>query len=298
MKLDKRIIDRRVNLLEKAGIVFKCNVNVGKDIKASELEKQFDRVVLCCGASNPRNIDVKGRDAKGIYFAVDFLKSTTKSLWDNGLKEGTYISAKGKDVIVIGGGDTGNDCVGTCIRHGCKSIPQLEMMPKAPDERAESNPGPQWPLGCKTDYGQEEAIALMGEDPRMFQRAVTECVMDKRGKLKAVMVAETRPEADPVTGRVTWVPVEGTEEKIKADYLFIAAGFAGADPQVCDTLGVELDKRSNAKTADSDDYQTSSERVFTAGDVHRGQSLVVWAIAEGRAAAKAVDLSLMGYTNL
>lgn len=174
MKLEKQIIDRKIAVMEEEGITFVTGKDVGKDSKPKELLAEYDAVVLACGASNPRDIKAPGREAKGIYFAVDFLTSTTKSLLDNGLKEGTFISAKDKDVIVIGGGDTGNDCVGTCMRHGCKSIAQLEMMPKAPDERTESNPWPQWPLVCKTDYGQEEAIAVFGHDPRIYTTTVKE----------------------------------------------------------------------------------------------------------------------------
>ena len=184
MKLEKQIIDRKVAVLEEEGIEFRTGCNVGKDVKAAEILKEFDRVILACGASNPRDIKAPGRDAEGIYFAVDFLKSTTKALWANDmkLKDGTYISAKGKRVIVIGGGDTGNDCVGTSIRHGAKSVVQLEMMPKAPDTRTELNPWPEWPRVCKTDYGQQEAIAVFGSDPRVYTTTVKEFIKDKKRK--------------------------------------------------------------------------------------------------------------------
>ena len=185
MKLEKQIIDRKIAIMEEEGITFVTGCNIGKDKKAATLLKEFDRVILCCGASNPRDIKVPGRDAKGIYFAVDFLKSTTKALWANKmqLKDGTYISAKGKKVMVIGGGDTGNDCVGTSMRHGAKSVLQLEMMPKAPDERTEMNPWPEWPRICKTDYGQQEAIAVFGKDPREYQTTVKEFKKDKDGNV-------------------------------------------------------------------------------------------------------------------
>ena len=212
MKLEKQIIDRKIAVMEEEGITFKTNVDVGKDIKPKELLAEYDAVILACGASNPRDIQAPGREAKGIYFAVDFLTSTTKSLWDNGLKEGTFISAKDKDVIVIGGGDTGNDCVGTCMRHGCKSITQLEMMPKAPDERRESNPWPQWPLVCKTDYGQEEAIAVFGHDPRIYTTTVKEFKKDRSGNLKSVILVSLESKTDEKTGRRMMVPVEGTEK--------------------------------------------------------------------------------------
>ena len=187
MKLEKTIIERRLDVMREEGITFRTSVNVGKDISFEELNKEFDRIVLACGASNPRDIKAEGRDANGIYFAVDFLKSTTKALLDNGLTEG-YISAKGKNVLVIGGGDTGNDCVGTCVRHGAKSILQLEMMPKLPDTRAENNPWPEWPRVCKTDYGQEEAAAVFGKDPREYQTTVKEFIKDNNGDLKAVVL--------------------------------------------------------------------------------------------------------------
>ena len=187
MKLEKRIVERRVKLMEEEGITFVTGVNVGKDIKAAKLLADYDAVVLACGSSNPRDIKAPGREAKGIYFAVDFLKATTKSLLDSNLADGKYISAKGKNVVVIGGGDTGNDCVGTAIRQGCASVVQLEMMPKLPDARAEDNPWPQWPRVCKTDYGQEEAIALFGHDPRLYQTTVKEFVADKAGNLQKVV---------------------------------------------------------------------------------------------------------------
>ena len=213
MKLEKQIIDRKIAVMEEEGITFVTGKDVGKDSKPKELLAEYDAVVLACGASNPRDIKAPGREAKGIYFAVDFLTSTTKSLLDNGLKEGTFISAKDKDVIVIGGGDTGNDCVGTCMRHGCKSITQLEMMPKAPDERTESNPWPQWPLVCKTDYGQEEAIAVFGHDPRIYTTTVKEFKKDRSGNLKSAILVSLESKVDEKTKRRVMVPVEGTEKE-------------------------------------------------------------------------------------
>lgn len=186
MKLDKRIVERKVKVMEAEGVSFMTCVDVGKDLKAEKLLKDFDRVILACGASNPRDINVPGRDAKGIYFAVDFLRANTKNLLDSA--DGSFVSTKDKNVVIIGGGDTGNDCVGTSIRHGCKSVTQIEMMPKAPDTRAENNPWPQWPKVCKTDYGQEEAIAVFGSDPRIYESTVKEFVKDKDGNLKAVKI--------------------------------------------------------------------------------------------------------------
>ena len=407
MKLDKSVIDRRVDLMKAEGIEFVTNADIGKDVKADKLLKEFDRVLLCCGAANPRDIKAEGRDAKGIYFAVDFLTSVTKSLLDSNFEDHAYIDAKGKHVVVIGGGDTGNDCVGTSIRLGAKSVTQLEMMPKAPDQRAENNPWPEWPKICKTDYGQEEAIAVFGHDPRIYQTTVTEFIKNKKGEVcqiktvkltpkkdeksgrmmmvpvegteeilpadlvliaasirlgaKSVTQLEMMPKApdqraennpwpewpkicktdygqeeaiavfghdpriyqttvtefiknkkgevcqiktvkltpkkDEKSGRMMMVPVEGTEEILPADLVLIAAGFLGSQKYVTDAFKVEVNQRTNVKTDDGK-YQTTKENVFTAGDMHRGQSLVVWAIREGREAAKAVDESLMGYTNL
>ena len=297
MKLEKQIIDRRIDIMKEEGIEFRTEVNVGKDVKAADLLKEYDRVVLACGASNPRDIKVPGRDANGIYFAVDFLKSTTKALLDNGLKEGTYISAKGKNVMVIGGGDTGNDCVGTSIRHGAKSVLQLEMMPKLPDERTEDNPWPQWPRVCKTDYGQEEAIDVFGNDPRVYQTTVKEFIKDKKGNLKGAVLVKLNPEKDKKTGRMIMKEVEGSEYKVDVDLVLIAAGFLGSESYVTKAFGVETDPRSNVATA-AGSHKTNVDNVFVTGDMHRGQSLVVWAIREGRDAASEVDESLMGYTNI
>ena len=297
MKLDKKVIDRRLELMEAEGIEFVTNANVGENVSAEKLMKEYDAVVLACGASNPRDINVPGRDAKGIYFAVDFLTATTKSLLDSGFADKKFIPAKGKHVIVIGGGDTGNDCVGTCIRLGAASVTQLEMMPKAPDKRAQNNPWPQWPRVCKTDYGQQEAIALWGHDPRLYTTTVTEFVKNKNGEVCQAKLVKLQSKKDEKTGRMMMVPVEGTEEVVKADLVLIAAGFLGSQKYVTDAFKVAVNGRTNVETA-PDKYVTSVPKVFTAGDMHRGQSLVVWAIREGREAAKAVDEYLMGYTNL
>lgn len=299
MKLEKQIIDRKIAVMEEEGITFVTNCNVGKDKKATELLKEFDRVVLCCGASNPRNIKAPGRDAKGIYFAVDFLKATTKSLWaHNGkLVDGTYISAKDKHVIVIGGGDTGNDCVGTSMRHGAKSVLQVEMMPKSPDTRAENNPWPEWPRICKTDYGQEEAAAVFGHDPRVYETTVKEFIKDKEGKLCKVVLVKLASKKDEKTGRMKMTEIPGSEYTVPADLVLIAAGFLGSEAYVTKAFGVEVNARTNVATPEGE-YCTGTEKVFTAGDMHRGQSLVVWAIREGREAAREVDFSLMGYTNI
>ena len=297
MKLEKQVIDRRVALMEAEGIEFVTNANIGVDISAEQLLKEYDRVVLCCGASNPRDINVPGRDAKGIYFAVDFLKATTKSLLDSNFEDQKFIPAKGKKVMVIGGGDTGNDCVGTSIRLGAASVIQLEMMPKPSETRTPSNPWPQWPRVLKTDYGQEEAIAVFGHDPRVYQTTVTEFIANKKGEVCKAKIVKLQSQKDEKTGRMMMVPVEGTEEVIDVDLVLIAAGFLGSQKYVTDAFKVKTNGRTNVETAEGQ-YQTSVPNVFTAGDMHRGQSLVVWAIREGRDAARAVDESLMGYTNL
>jgi len=295
MKLNKSVIDRRIAIMEEEGITFKTGVNVGKDITAKELTNRFDAVVLACGASNPRDINAEGRDAKGIYFAVEYLSSVTKSLLDSELKDGKAISAKDKNVIVIGGGDTGNDCVGTAIRQGAKSVTQLEMMPMPSEERTAVNPWPEWPRVLKTDYGQQEAIAVFGSDPRVYQTTVKEFIKDKKGCLEKVKLVSLEPKKDEKTGRMNMVPVEGSEKEIPAELVLIAAGFLGSEKYVTDAFKVKVDARTNVETTD---HATSTQKVFAAGDMRRGQSLVVWAIREGREAAKAVDKYLMGYTNL
>lgn len=297
MKLDKSVIDRRIKLMEEAGITFICNTNVGVDITGEELRSQYDRVILACGASNPRDIKVPGREAEGIYFAVDFLTKVTKSLLDSNFKKIPYDLAKGKNVLVIGGGDTGNDCVGTAIRLGAKNVLQLEMMPMPPQERMANNPWPEWPKVLKTDYGQEEAIHVFGKDPRRYETTVTEFVSDEAGKVCGAKLVKLKPEYDEKTKRMNMVQVPGTEEVISVDLVLIAAGFLGTEGYITEAIGVECDERTNVKTLPGS-YETNVEGVFTAGDMHRGQSLVVWAIAEGGNAAKQVDASLMGYTNL
>lgn len=297
MKLEKWVIDRKVAIMKEEGVEFVTGVNVGEDMKATELLKNYDRIILACGASNPRDIKVPGREANGIHFAVDFLKSTTKSLLDCNLREGTFISAKGKNVMVIGGGDTGNDCVGTSIRHGAKSVLQLEMMPKLPDTRSADNPWPQWPRVCKTDYGQEEAIEVYGHDPRVYQTTVKQFIADKNGNLVGAELVKLKPEKDAKTGRLMMKEVEGSEYKVDVELVLIAAGFLGSENYVTKAFGVETNARTNVATAEGS-HKTNVENVFVTGDMHRGQSLVVWAIREGRDVAKEVDESLMGYTNL
>lgn len=288
MKLEKSVVQRRLDKMTAEGVEFRTGADVGKTLPAQDLLKEFDAVVLCCGATQPRDLAVPGRELDGVWFAVDFLKETTRALLDSGLAEGTYPSAKGKHVVIVGGGDTGNDCVGTCIRHGCASVTQLEMMPKAPDQRAKNNPWPEWPRVCKTDYGQEEAIACFGHDPRVYETTVAELMGDKDGKLEAVKTVRLGSDHQPIPG---------TEEVHDCELLLIAAGFLGPQDYVPQVFGLERTPRSCVKTAEGG-YATGVPGVFAAGDMRRGQSLVVWAIREGREAAREVDQYLMGYTNL
>ena len=297
MKLDKSVIDRRVKLMEEAGITFKVNANVGADIPASDILSEYDAVVLACGASHPRDINAPGRDASGIRFAVDFLSEVTKKLLDSEFKKIPDDIVKGKNVIIIGGGDTGNDCAGTCIRLGAASVTQLEMMPKPAEKRTAGNPWPEWPRVLKVDYGQQEAIWKFGSDPRVYQTTIKEFIKDKKGKLKSVILISLEAKKNSKTGRMDMVPVKGSEREVPADLVLIAAGFLGSESYVTEAFGVERDGRTNVKTQ-AGRYATSVDKVYTAGDMHRGQSLVVWAISEGRAAAKEIDEALMGYTNL
>ena len=297
MKLEKHVIERKTNMMKAEGVTFITNTNIGVDLTAEELRQQYDRVILACGASRPRDINVPGREAEGVYFAVDFLKSTTKALLDNGFQEGTYISARDKNVIVIGGGDTGNDCVGTCVRHGAKSVTQLEMMPPLPETRADNNPWPEWPRVSKTDYGQEEAAAVFGSDPRVYQTTVKEFLKDEGGRLRGAVLVKLAAEKDNKTGRLSMVPVEGSEYEVDAELVLIAAGFLGSESYVTEAFGVNTDARTNVATG-RNTHLTNAENVYAAGDMHSGQSLVVRAIREGVDCAKEVDADLMGYSNL
>ena len=304
MKLEKRFVERKIDVMKQEGITFVTNAEVGgenPEYAASRIMEEFDRVILACGSANARNIDVPGRDASGIYFAVDYLKSATKSLLDANMEirkaAKNWISAKDKNVVIIGGGDTGNDCVGTAIRQGAKSVTQLEMMPCPPAERAANNPWPEWPKVLKTDYGQEEAIACFGTDPRIYQTTVKEFHKDKNGKLNGLTIVRLESKVDEKTGRRNMVEVAGSEKKIPAELVLIAAGFLGTEEYIAKAFGVELNQRTNVAT-EPGTYATNVKNVFVAGDMHRGQSLVVWAIREGREVAHDVDTSLMGYSYL
>jgi glutamate synthase (NADPH/NADH) small chain len=294
MKLDKEaVVLRRLNVLEAEGVKFVCNTEVGKDLPVEQLLQEFDSVVLCTGATKPRDLPVEGRPLKGIHFAMDFLTANTKAVLD---KNETPLSAEGMDVVIIGGGDTGTDCVGTSIRHGCKSLVQLEIMPKPPSDRASDNPWPEWPKVYKMDYGQEEAAARFGEDPRGYLTTTTKFEGDENGQVKAVHTVQVQ-WARNEKGQFIPVPIPGTEKILPAQLVLLAMGFLGPEQVLLDALGVERDPRSNVK-ADYGTYTTSIPGVFAAGDCRRGQSLVVWAFNEGRGAARACDLYLMGSTDL
>ena len=292
MKLEKWVIDRRVDILKEEGIDFVTSTDVGRDISAEELKAQYDAVVLCCGAKQPRDIGAPGRDAEGIHFAVDYLSSVTKSLLDSNFADGKAITAEGKKVLVIGGGDTGNDCVGTAIRQGCTGVTQLEMMPCPPVSRAPGNDWPEWPRVLKTDYGQQEAIAKFGSDPRLYKTTVKEFYKNESGQVCGALIAKL--ESQVVDGRRMMVPT-GEEFAVECDLVLIAAGFTGCESYVSEAFGVDMTPRG---TVADTKYATSQPGVFACGDMRRGQSLVVWALREGRDTAAVVDEYLMGYTNL
>jgi glutamate synthase (NADPH/NADH) small chain len=296
MKLDKQeVVERRVDLLRREGVEFVVNCEVGVGYSAEDLRKDFDAIVLCGGATKPRDLPVPGRELKGIHFAMDFLTRNTRSLLDSGHATKDYISAKGKDVIVIGGGDTGTDCVGTSMRHGCRSLIQFEILPQPPNERAADNPWPQWPKIYKLDYGQEEAAAVFGADPRKYLVHTSKFVGDAAGHVKEIHTV--RIEWLRENGRMTMKELPGSEQIFPAQLVLLAMGFLGPDNQLLDKLGVDKDPRTNAK-ADYGQFATSVPGVFAAGDMRRGQSLVVWAINEGRGAARECDRFLMGETTL
>lgn len=295
MKLDKKIVQRRVDLMAKEGVKFVTNTEVGKDYPSEKLLKDFDAVVLAGGATKPRDLPIEGRNLKGVHFAMEYLYANTKSLLD-GKRNGQFISAEGKDVIVIGGGDTGTDCVGTAMRHKCKSLIQLEILPKPPNERASDNPWPQWPKVYKLDYGQEEAAAMFGDDPRQYLVTAKKFVADSNGAVKEIQIVQIEWAKDD-KGRFIPKEIPGSEKTFPAQLILLAMGFLGPEDAVLSDLKVERDERSNAK-AEHGKYATSIKGVYAAGDMRRGQSLIVWAINEGRGAARAVDEYLMGSSDL
>jgi glutamate synthase (NADPH/NADH) small chain len=296
MKLDKEaVVQRRVDLMKAEGITFVTSTEVGKDYPADQLMKAFDAVVLALGATKPRDLPIEGRELKGVHFAMEFLHQNTKSLLDSQHGDGAFINAAGKDVIVVGGGDTGTDCVGTSLRHACNSVTQLEIMPKASETRAANNPWPQFPRIYKLDYGQEEAKAVYGDDPRAYSIQTKRIVGDDQGHVKELHTVGI--EWKNVDGRFQPVEVPGSEKVWPAQLVLLAMGFLGPEDQLLEQLNVARDERSNIKAAYGD-FATSVPGVFSAGDGRRGQSLVVWAINEGRACAREVDRFLMGSSNL
>ncbi len=294
MKLDKqKVVLRRIKQMEREGIAFRCNSEVGRDITSAQLVEDFDAVVLCTGATKPRDLPIEGRQSKGVHFAMEFLHGNTKALLD---KAQPPISAAGKDVIIIGGGDTGTDCVGTSMRHGCKSLIQVEILPKPPTERAKDNPWPEWPKTYKLDYGQEEAAAAYGSDPRVYLTTAKKFLTDDQGNVSGVHLVEIRWERND-KGQFTPVDVPGTDRVVPAQIVLLAMGFVGPEQPLLESLGLERDPRSNIK-AEHGRFTTSIPKVFAAGDCRRGQSLVVWAFNEGRGAARECDRYLMGATSL
>ena len=297
MKLDKeKIVKRRIDIMIDEGIEFICNTEIGIDIKINKLEQDYDAVVLCGGATKARDLTVPGRKLDGVHFAMEFLKSNTKSLLDSNHADGAFISAEDKNVIVIGGGDTGTDCVGTSIRQGCKSINQFEILPKPPVERAADNPWPEWPKTLKVDYGQEESIELYGKDPREYLIMTKKFVGDQDGNLKEVHTVKIKWDKDE-NGRFFPVEIPKTEQVWPAELVLLAMGFLGPEETMIEEIGIEQDQRSNIN-AKYGSFHTNIEGVFAAGDMRRGQSLVVWAINEGRGAAREVDKYLMGESKL
>jgi glutamate synthase (NADPH) small chain len=296
MKLDKKIVQRRIDLMAEEGVEFVTNAHVGVDVAASDLRNKFDAIVVCTGATKPRDLPIPGRELKGIYMAMEFLRANTKSLLDSGHKDGAFISAKDKHVIVIGGGDTGTDCVGTAMRHGCKSLTQLEILPRPPDTRQPDNPWPEWPKVYKLDYGQEEAAARFGVDPRIYLTTGEKFLGDEAGNVKELHIYDVE-WAKNEQGAFIPKRVANSEKVLKADLVLLAMGFLGPEDAVLTQLRVERDPRSNAK-AEYDQFATNVPGIFAAGDCRRGQSLVVWAINEGRGAARECDRFLMAGTQL
>jgi glutamate synthase (NADPH/NADH) small chain len=296
MKLEKNVVDRRVKLLAEEGVKFVTGAHIGKNYPTDKLRASFDAIVLCGGATAARDLPVEGRNLSGVHFAMEFLQKSCKSLLDSNFADGQYINANGKNVIVIGGGDTGTDCVGTALRHGCKSLVQFEILPRPPTLRAADNPWPQWPRVYKMDYGQEEAAALFGDDPRTYVTVTKGLVGDAGGNVKELHTVEVEWVKNG-DGRLAMKERPGTERVWPAELVLLAMGFLGPEkPGLLSELGVALDPRGNV--AVDGEKATSVPGVFAAGDMARGQSLIVWAIQEGRAAARGVDRFLMGETSL
>jgi len=296
MKLDKRkVVMRRLKLMEEEGIRFECGVEVGKDIDPKKLVEDYDAVVICTGATKPRDLPIKGRDLKGVHFAMEYLTGNTRAVLEDG-PDSAPIHARDKDVVVIGGGDTGTDCVGSAVRQGARSVTQIEILPRPPDERQPNNPWPEWPKIYRVDYGQEEAAAKWGSDPRVYLTTVKEFIGDEQGCLKEIITVNIEWDRDE-NGRFIPKEVAGSEKRRPAQLALLAMGFLGPEHTIVEALGLDTDPRSNIK-AEHEKYTTNIPGVFAAGDCRRGQSLVVWAINEGRGVARECDRYLMGETNL
>jgi glutamate synthase (NADPH) small chain len=298
MKLDKRVVARRIDLMAQEGIRFVTRVEVGRDYPAEGLLREFDAVALCCGATKPRDLAVEGRELKGVHFAIGFLSANTRNLLGGAHfnEESATISARGKDVIVIGGGDTGTDCVGTALRHGCRSVRQFEILARPGASRESSNPWPEWPKVYKLDYGQEEAVALYHDDPREYAILTKQIVGDNEGRVQEVHTVQVEWVAGP-GGRMTPREIPGFEKVWGAQLVLLAMGFLGPEDQLLEQMYIERDERSNVR-AEFGQFATSIPGVFSAGDMRRGQSLVVWAIHEGRGAAREIDRYLMNFSAL
>lgn len=295
MKLEKEVVQRRVDLMAAEGIEFVTSTEIGKDLPSKKLVEDFDAVVLCCGATKPRDLPIEGRNLKGVHFAMELLTRNTQGLLEAKDVTSFDIAAKSKNVVVIGGGDTGTDCVGTSLRHGCESVTQLEIMPRPPEERAASNPWPEWPKVYWLDYGQEEAKEIQGEDPRKYLTGTKKFIDDGNGNLKGLIIYDIEWKEE--NGRFTPTEVPGSEREIPCELALLAMGFLGPEDTIAEELGLDRDQRSNVQ-AEYGKFTTNIEGVFSAGDMRRGQSLVVWAINEGRAAARECDRYLMGATKL
>lgn len=296
MKLSKEAVQRRVDKMTEEGIKFVTGANIGKDISPGDLQQDFDAVLFACGATKPRDLPLPNREAEGVAFAMDFLTGNTKQMVHGDANSEKFISAEGKDVIVIGGGDTGTDCIGTSIRHGCRSVVNFELLPKPPEERADDNPWPEWPRIFRVDYGHEEATAKFGHDPRQYQLLSKEYLLDDAGKLRGIKTVQVE-WAKKDDGGWAMSEVEGSEKEWPAQLILLAMGFLGPESYVAEAAGLEVDSRSNFK-AEHGQFATNVDGVFAAGDCRRGQSLVVWAINEGRGAARAIDIYLQGYSDL
>ena len=295
MKLDKGVVDRRVDLMRQAGVEFVTDADVGANVDANQLAADHDSVLLATGATRPRDLSIPGRELRGVHLAMDFLTANTKSLLNSNLEDGSYIDAKGKNVIVIGGGDTGADCIGTALRHGCSSVINLELLGQPPYERAADNPWPLWPVILRTEYAHEEAIRQFGADPRSYSIITKEFMADGAGQVAALRTNGVDWQRE--NGEARMVEAPDSEQQWEADLVLLAMGFLGPEPYVGEALGVALDDRSNYQAMHGE-YETTVPGVYAAGDCRRGQSLVVWAINEGRGAARCIDEYLMGTTAL